>query len=155
MSPDQFRHAMRLFPTGVTVITVPSQKGVTISSLTSVSLTPPQILFCLREHASLCPLFQTTDFFAVNFLSADQLSLANTFTTPALVDWTTLDFHPHAPTGCPLLANTLGYLICERGPIYEGGDHKIILGTVTEAQETSRSLPLVRYKGNYHTTKSS
>ena len=50
---NQFKDAMAQFPTGVSIVTTLYQGkpiGVTVSSLTSLSLNPPLVLICLGKH---------------------------------------------------------------------------------------------------------
>src|ERR1700722_10733868 len=136
ITEDQFRKTLGLFPTGVTVVTAPQGKGkdigITISSFTSVSLSPPQILFCLAKRSKTVEVFKETAYFAVNILSASQSRLSDGFAKHVPLEWETLNPHRHSATGCLLLSDALGHVICEKGAIYEGGDHNIILGKVID-----------------------
>jgi flavin reductase (DIM6/NTAB) family NADH-FMN oxidoreductase RutF len=71
ITEDQFRKALGLLPTGVTVVTTPQGEGqdvgITISSFTSVSLAPPPkfyFVFLNSLDPSLClkrlPIFLLT-----------------------------------------------------------------------------------------------
>lgn len=157
VTEDQFRKTLGLFPTGVTVVTAPQKGekdiGITISSLTSVSLCPPQILFCLSKHSKTIAAFKASPYFAVNILAADQAHLSDGFANHIPLEWERVNTFRHT-TGCLLLSEALGYIVCERGPIYEGGDHEIILGAVIDLSGTSPLSPLVRQKGQYLTTHS-
>lgn len=156
ITEDQFRKTLGLFPTGVTVITVPenegNDRGITISSFTSVSLNPAQILFCLSKHSKTMPAFKASSYFAVNILNRTQAELSDGFARLTPVELTTLKTHRHQATGCLLFSEALGHVICEKGPIYDGGDHEIILGRVMDVAFNS-GLPLVRHKGQYLTTQ--
>jgi flavin reductase (DIM6/NTAB) family NADH-FMN oxidoreductase RutF len=156
ITEEQFRKTLGLFPTGVTVVTVPQEQeepiGITISSFTSVSLSPPQILFCLSKHSKTMPVFKTSRYFAVNILSTHQSSLADCFSKRTALIWETMPTHRHAGTGCLLLSEALGHVICEKGVVYEGGDHEIILGKVVDLFATPHDLPLIRQRGQYLTT---
>ena len=158
ITSDQFRKTMALFPTGVTVVTFPPLEGqdlgITISSLTSVSLSPPQVLFCLSKKSRVMPCMKAASFFAVNLLSAQQAQFSPYFAQHDLVEWEKVKTLRHALTGCLLLADSLGHILCEKGPIYEGGGHEIILGTVIDVYIGPVQLPLVRHAGQYLTTHS-
>lgn len=158
ITEDQFRKTLGLFPTGVTVVTAPQGEGqdvgITISSFTSVSLNPPQILFCLSKYSKSFPAFKESSYFAVNILNADQSHIADSFAKHIPTKDRKLKVYRHEETGCLLLWDALGHVVCERGPIYEGGDHHIILGTVIAVGANSHALPLVRQKGQYLTTQS-
>jgi flavin reductase (DIM6/NTAB) family NADH-FMN oxidoreductase RutF len=157
ITEEQFRKTLGLFPTGVTVISVPQTEGqdlcITISSLTSVSLHPPQILFCLSKNSKAMPAFKYSPYFAVNILNADQSHLSEGFAKRGPIEWETIQTHRHTPSGCLLFSEALGHIICEKGPIYEGGDHEIILGKVIGLDVGSSTSPLVRQRGQYLTTQ--
>lgn len=157
ISEKQFRQTLGLFPTGVTVVTTLTEEGkdigITISSLTSLSLDPPQVLFCLSKNSKTMPIFKAARYFAINILNEDQAYLSDGFARHVPLDWEKVDHHRHPETGCLLLNEALGYIICEKGIVYEGGDHEIILGRVIDLKEAPPALPLIRQKGEYLTTR--
>src|ERR1039457_6912146 len=71
-----FRQLMGCFATGVTVVTAHDPElgpvGITINSLTSVSLKPPLVLFCLEKNAHIYAVFRKSKYFAVNILGEGQ-----------------------------------------------------------------------------------
>lgn len=157
ITSEQFRKTLSLLPSGVSIMTVSppngQDRGVTISSLTSLSLHPPQVLFCLSQTSSIMADVEAASHFAISILGDTQTNLANAFTRPGLVQWQEIQTHRHPLTNCLLLAGALGHIICERGPLYAGGDHKIILGTVIDVEINSPLAPLLRHRGNYLTTR--
>jgi len=52
-----------------------------------------------------------------------------------------------------LISDALGHIICERGAIYDGGDHEIILSRVIDVIINPLVPPLVRQRGQYLTTQ--
>lgn len=157
ITENQFRKTLGLFPTGITVVTTPHGEGedvaLTISSLTSVSLDPPQILFCLSKQSRAAPVFLASSHFAINILNANQAHLADAFAKHLPRKGEALKVFRHTETGCLLFSDALGHVICEKGPVYEGGDHHIILGHVIALGATFNDLPLVRQRGQYLTTQ--
>ncbi len=158
VTEDQFRKTLGLFPTGVTIVTALQRGGgdigITISSLTSVSLSPPQILFCLSKHSQKRSILKASPYFAINILSDAQSDLSDGFSKHISPEWNKVSTSRHSATGCLLLKDALGYIICEKGAIYDGGDHDIIIGKVLDLDVTSSASPLVRHKGRYLTTQS-
>ncbi|MBY0500409.1 MAG: flavin reductase family protein [Alphaproteobacteria bacterium] len=153
---DQFRKTLGLFPTGVTVVTVPYGQegdiGITISSFTSVSLHPAQILFCLAKRSKTIPAFKASRYFAVNILKASQTHISEGFAKHIPIGWEKTKVHRHAETGCLLFSEALGHVICEKSAMYDGGDHEIILGKVIDLSSNPNELPLIRHRGQYLTT---
>ena len=89
--PEAFRRAMGQFATGVAVVTVldaaGGPRGMTVSSLTSVSLAPPLLLYGLDRGAVNFISFAEAKAFAVNILTRDQEALSNRFADPSRPGW--------------------------------------------------------------------
>ncbi len=148
-----FRQIMGSFATGIAVVTTRDGElgnvGLTINSLTSVSLMPPLLLFCLDKTAQLHKIFRHADTFAINFLAADQENISRYFA----------DRHHHAKPknlwerttkSCPLLRGTLGWALCKPHILYKGGDHTIFVGEVTDLyKRTDAKEPLIYFHGRY------
>lgn len=127
------RAAFSAFMTGVTIVTALDEdgapRGFTANSFTSVSLTPPLILFCISKASLSLDLFLKTPAFAVNILSDRQRDLSARFAAPvenrfADVDWTA------GPAGSPVLNGVSGWFDCELRNTVEAGDHHIVIGEV-------------------------
>ena len=69
----ELRNALGSFATGVTIITTRSRvgklHGMTANSFTSVSLTPPLVLWSSSLYAQSLPAFQEGTHFVVNILA--------------------------------------------------------------------------------------
>ncbi len=69
----QFKNALKLWASGVTVVTTLSRenqpKGMTATAFSSVSLEPPQILVCLNQATDTGAALLESRRFAVNILS--------------------------------------------------------------------------------------
>ena len=83
VSPELFRRACALFPTGVAVLTTRASDGtphgLTVNAFCSLSLTPPLILVAIDRACSLLDTFEKAERFAINFLSIDQQDLSVRF----------------------------------------------------------------------------
>ena len=76
------RDAMAKYAGAVCVVTVGSGQdmhGVTVTSMTSVAMDPPTLLFCLNRSSSAWPLLEKTGCFAVNVLGAHHWQIADEF----------------------------------------------------------------------------
>ena len=82
-SKAEFRKALGMFATGVTIITAQANDGsligLTANSFNSVSLDPPLILWSLGLKARSLEQFKQCTHYGVNILSADQTDLAMNF----------------------------------------------------------------------------
>ena len=84
-SSAEFRTALGMFATGVTIVTARAPNGalvgLTANSFNSVSLDPPLVLWSLSQAASSMAAFRTGSHYAINILAADQQALAQRFAT--------------------------------------------------------------------------
>lgn len=149
----QFRQFMGRFATGVTVMTTSDKRGagvgVTINSLTSVSLKPPLVLFCLEKKAHSFPAFKNNKYFVVNLLAEHQKKMSRHFATPDQPDLPAKSWSDPVKD-CPVLNGTLGWMLCEKTAAYPGGDHTIFLGKVLEIHVARKaSKPLIYFLGDY------
>jgi 4-hydroxyphenylacetate 3-hydroxylase, reductase component len=147
-----FRDALGCFATGVTVVTTATpagQKiGLTVNSFSSVSLTPPLILWCLSRDSGLVKHFRKGTPFAVNFLAKGQRDLAVHFSRPGQNRFDGIASRKGG-NGAPLLPGTAGGLECTTERVFEGGDHVIILGRV-HRHTSGKAPPLVFHRGRFH-----
>lgn len=152
ITSEDFRKTLGQFVTGVSVITTLDASnqpaGITINSLSSVSLDPPLILFCLNKESHLLTTFQKTKHFAANILTLDQTELSNNFARNVPKKWELADIETHH-TGIPIFKDTQATIICENYQHYDGGDHMIFLGKVIELSHDANKSPLVYFQGQY------
>lgn len=154
-SSDDFRGAMRQLTGGVSVITAGRGKdisGMTVTSVSSLSVDPPTLIVSVNRNASSWPLVQRYDFFGVNILSSDQIDIAERFAGRdglkgaerfAGAEWTTL------ASGVPLLVGALAAIDCEVEEIVERHSHAILIGRVLDLQLSTRTAALAYWQGQY------
>src|SRR5712672_2190917 len=150
-----FRAAMRQLTGGVSVITVGRGRdigGMTVTSVSSLSVDPPSLIVSINRSASSWPLLKRYGFFGVNILNADQLDIAERFTGKdglkgadrfAGAKWVT------RASGVPLLSGALAAIECEIEEIIERHSHAIIIGRVLDLQLSGRSAALAYWQGQY------
>ncbi|MFE0646054.1 flavin reductase family protein, partial [Streptomyces sp. NPDC058877] len=84
-SGEELRSVARRLATGVTVVTSgtgDAVHGMTVSSFTTLSLTPPLVSFSVKVGARIRGPIETTGAFVVNLLAAEQEPLARWFADP-------------------------------------------------------------------------
>jgi flavin reductase len=155
LNAHQFRKALGLFTTGVTVVTVErapsSARGMTANSFTSVSLDPMLILICVEKRAAILPMLEKKKRFGVSVLKEGHEAISEYFAKGAQTAeaeqrlsiryrWT--------PGGIPVLEGTLLQLSCEVVASHIAGDHTIFVGEVAEA-EIHEGKPLLYFGGEY------
>jgi flavin reductase (DIM6/NTAB) family NADH-FMN oxidoreductase RutF len=157
---EALKGAMRLFPTGVTVVTSGREEraeGMTANAVISVSLDPLLFLVSVHKDARLNPRIQEEGYFAVNILAADQEGLSRLFASPERSSGLQA-IHSlgggYGSTGAPLAAGALAVIECALESVHPGGDHDLFLGRVVAVRMgDTRKGPLVYHEGGYTTPK--
>ena len=152
-SPDEFKACFRLWPTGVSVVTTRDAQGqahgVTMNSITSVSLEPPLLLMCLRNDSETLAAMRASGIFCINFLASGQEELSNCFAHSHPDKFEGVTTHD-GRLGAPVLEGILAALECRVEEMYPGGDHKIILGELVHGtRHNPGATPLVYLNGRY------
>jgi flavin reductase (DIM6/NTAB) family NADH-FMN oxidoreductase RutF len=159
-SAEALKGAMRLFPTGVTVVTSGREEraeGMTANAVISVSLDPLLFLVSVHKGARLNPRIREEGYFAVNILAADQEGLSRLFASPERSSGLQA-IHSlgggYGSTGAPLAAGALAVIECELETVYPGGDHDLFIGRIVAIRMgDTRKGPLVYHEGGYTTPK--
>ncbi len=97
---------------------------------------------------SLRRAFAHANAFALNMLSQDQEMLSNNFARPLDDKFQDIDYDTWQ-LGCPILKGCLANLECRTEAVYEGGDHKIIVGRVETLTVSDSGHPLLYFQGQY------
>lgn len=148
----RFRDVLGRFATGVTVITAFSggePVGMTCQSFSSVSLSPPLVLFCPAKTSRAWPLIRNSGKFAVNLLAHGQDDVSNTMATKGIDKFADIAWHPSPVTGAPLIEGTLGHIDCSVHTVHEAGDHYIVIGQVQDLEFGEAVDPLLFSQGKY------
>ena len=155
VSPDDFRGAMRQLTGGVSIITAGRGRdisGMTVTSVSSLSVDPPALIVSVNRSASSWPLLQRYGFFGVNILTSDQVDIAERFAGKdglkgaerfSGTEWMT------RASGVPLLAGALAAFDCEVEEIVERHSHAIVIGRVLDLQLSTRTAALAYWQGQY------
>jgi flavin reductase (DIM6/NTAB) family NADH-FMN oxidoreductase RutF len=153
VSVDDFKKALQLWASGVTVVTTQSRKfgvqGMTVTAFSSVSVSPPQVLVCINDSADTGAGIEESRCFAVNVLSSEQQDVSNQFAGGSSQQqrFENTTWEPGI-TGAPILTDSIMSLDCKVVEKVRAGTHWIIIG---EVQDTIRRPgdPLLYYCGNY------
>ncbi|PVE10036.1 flavin reductase family protein [Streptomyces scopuliridis] len=135
---EAYRAFMGSFPTGVSVVTTVDEagrpRGMTCSSLSSVSLDPPILSVCLSVTSGTLSALRAHGFFGVNLLGAQGSSVARHFADSTLSHFERLPWRPAAGTGIPRLdGDTIGFAACRVTDTKLVGDHVVVFGVVLGA----------------------
>lgn len=150
VDPMAMRQTMGRFATGVAVITTEHDgipHGMTVNSLTSVSLDPPLLLVCFNHGARSADAVQAAGRFVVNIVSARQQEIALRFAQRGEDHFAGLglEYDGHR---VPVVPNALAHLECDVDRVIEAGDHTVVLGAVVDVC-SREGEPLGFYGGRF------
>jgi flavin reductase (DIM6/NTAB) family NADH-FMN oxidoreductase RutF len=152
---DAFRDACARFATGVAIATVQapdsSPHGLTVSSFTSVSLSPPLVLVCIDRECTILTYFRENPYFAVNILSDDQRDLSVAFSVKPEGRFAGVSWSP-GTHGQPLIHNTLAQFECRQINMVRAGDHDVLIGEALRVASFPGE-PLVYFDRNYRSLR--
>jgi flavin reductase (DIM6/NTAB) family NADH-FMN oxidoreductase RutF len=147
----ELRNALGSFATGVTIITTRDRDGkphgMTANSFTSVSLSPPLVLWSSSLYAQSLPAFQESPHFCVNILAYDQIELSNKFAKQAAAKFVDVD-HIIPESGAPVIVGSAAHFECRNEFRHYGGDHIIFIGHVERFAYTDKPT-LLFCRGKY------
>ena len=153
-SAQEFRAALGMFATGVTIVTARDASGapvgLTANSFNSVSLAPPLVLWSLSRRAGSMPAFTRGSHYAINILAAEQHALAERFASKSRDRFAGVVFREGAG-GAPILDGAAAVFECFNRSRYEEGDHVIFVGEVERCTRREGVTPLIFHGGRYYT----
>lgn len=154
ISPEDFRHALRHFPAGVTVVTVKAADeihGLTVSAFASVSPDPPLIAVIIdHRHYAYQMLERPGAVFAVNILREDQVELSNRFAWLQDEDRFALGNWQTAVTGAPVLVDALAWMDCTIHGRYATDNNTTYFGVIQASHVPEPdAAPLVFWNREY------
>ena len=153
-SLDEFRSALGMFATGVTIVTGRDADGINIgltaNSFNSVSLNPPLVLWSLARAAGSMPAFTRGSHYAINILAADQRALAERFASKQADRFAGLALR-EGSGGAPVIEGAAAVFECFNRSRYEEGDHVIFVGEVERCTRREGVTPLIFHGGRYYT----
>ena len=154
ITSEQYREALRLFPSGVTIVTIKAgedRHGLTVSAFASVSPEPPLIAVMIDQRHHAYEILESEGaVFAVNILRQEQEELSNRFAWVkdedrfAMGDWTT------AVTGAPVLADAGAWMDCTIHDKFPAGTHTVYVGEVQASDVPEPdAVPLLYWNRGY------
>ncbi len=152
--PEALRIALRNWATGVTIVSATdgaASHGMTVSTFTSISLTPPLILVSLEKVARTHDLVQRSGAFGVSILSQEQQEISDRFAgrhTEDLDRFAGLAVRTLV-TGAPLLAENLSCFDCSVTSSQAIGTHTVFFGEVLALEVNANAKPLIYFQQAY------
>ena len=150
INKDNFKETLSAFTTGITVIATKYNSmlyGKTINSFSSLSLSPPLVLFSLDNKSSKLNIFNKCETITINILSKKQQLVSNNFAKKN-PDWKDIDYHL-LKNGNPIIKNCVSNLDCKIIDKIKKGDHIVFICKVSQVIINNKLKPLIYYKSKY------
>jgi flavin reductase (DIM6/NTAB) family NADH-FMN oxidoreductase RutF len=152
-----FRDVMARLPSGVVVVSARAgdgYRGLTASSLVSISVEPPMVLVGLEREAATRAAVLEGKAFNVSVLTRSQEFIADRFAGRApLIDtrWEQVA-HRLGTNGIPLIDGCAAWLECRLVQVHPAGDHDVCIGEV-EAAAAGSGDPLILWDRSFWTLR--
>jgi len=155
--PRAYRSALGGFGTGVALVAARDEAGnahgMIINSLTSVSLHPPIMLWCLANSSAAFKVFTEARAFSLNILRSDDAEIAQRFSRRGdrvipQEQICTME------SGAPVLTAAVASLDCRLRLRQPMGDHEVIYGDVVAYRGDAGVDALGFFRGRFVTLKS-
>ena len=153
VEPDDFREVMSRLAASVVVVSVrlgTGFRGLTATSLVSISAEPPMVLVGLERVTITRNAVIKSRAFNVSVLTRSQEFIAERFAgrAPAVAEaWNDVPYHLGA-NGIPLIDGCAAWLECRLVQVHEAGDHDICVAEVEGAVE-GKGEPLILWDRSF------
>lgn len=150
---QELRKTMACFVTGVTVVTSSDgePRGMTVNSLTSVSLDPPQVLISIAATSRMRSTLLEAGSFTVSVLSASLIDAARRFASPVrprgAAAFDGFSVAPGPNLGHLIFTDCVTWLECRTEQALESGDHTLFTAGVIDCGFGQGVTPLLFCNG--------
>jgi flavin reductase (DIM6/NTAB) family NADH-FMN oxidoreductase RutF len=154
LDPEQLRHAMRAWTTGVAVVTVQhdgQRYGMTVNSFTSISLDPPLVSVALKNLTHTYDLVTKANEFSVTILASDQRDISDRFAGkfPQIHDrFDGVELETLFLTA-PLIKGGIAYFNCKVRDAFLVGENTLFVAEVIAARGEGEGEVLAYHNRSY------
>ena len=155
LDTSEFRAALGLFATGVTVITTLDDDGephsMTANAFSSICLDPPTVMVCIAHGTNTHGFMEKTSKFGVNILRQEQQELGAYFAKKPEDRAGGVEFnYSEADDQLPVLDGSMVFFGCEILGSHVYGDHTIYVALVKEMRRNESGAPLMFYNSGWY-----
>lgn len=154
ITSDTFKKSMGLLAGGVCIVASSQdgeRLGLTVTAVCSLTLDPPSLIVCVNRAAGAHEAIRTTKRVSVNFLAADQVELAELFSSSKIKgaerfqsgQWGAM------ASGSPAVMDGLAALDCEIVSDFSVGQHSVFVCEVKSAILSPEKCPLVHFNRKF------
>lgn len=152
VEPGHFRRVLGQYPTGVCIVTSLDTEGrpvgMTVGSLTSLSLDPPLVAFSPMKGSRTFGEIAKAGRFAVNILAGDQVDVCRRFASREPDKFGPFGWRL-SRLGSPVLDGVVAWIDCRLDVVHETGDHLLVVGAVDSLETERSAAPLMFFQGGY------
>ncbi len=145
-----FKKTLSKFATGITVVATSKKSilfGKTINSFSSLSLSPPLVLFSLDISSSKLNIYENSKVVSINILSKKQIYISDNFAknNPS---WKNIEYYI-LKNGNPIIKNCISNMDCKIVDKIKKGDHIIFICQVKKLINNNKLKPLIYFNSKY------
>ena len=152
----QFRAAMANLSAAVNIVTtagVAGRTGITVSSVCSVTDTPPTLLVCVNQSSYTHDIFRTNRRVAINILSPQHQEMALHFAGATELPMEERFAQPewdHASYDVPVLHGAAATLVGTIGAEFTQGTHTVLFVEIGDISIRNDADALVYFRRSFH-----
>jgi flavin reductase (DIM6/NTAB) family NADH-FMN oxidoreductase RutF len=151
--PEELRRLFRRHAAAVAVVTTThlgQPVGLLVTSLASVSATPPLISFNVSRASSSWPALSGARHLGVHLLSDAQEDLAVRFARKGEDRFAAPTRWQHGPFQTPVLDDVAAWSVAEVEQRVDAGDHVVFIARLLQVATRDELPPLLHHDGAYH-----
>ena len=154
MKIGDFKDAMSQIPTSVAVISLfveESIKACTISSLVSVDIVNPKVMFVLKNDSSTLNTIKSSLRFSISILTNNQAIISQRYSKieAKSLEPRDIDFCNYEDSGLPVLIGAYSTFFCNFDSILELSDATIVFASVENVINGDATNPLIYFARKY------
>ncbi|MET9677249.1 flavin reductase family protein [Streptomyces sp. NPDC006482] len=144
---ETFKDALSLLASPLTLVTTADEEGrrwgLTASSVTSASLSPPLVVVGIARTSSCAAAFAAASGFVVNVLGEQHRELARRFATSGIDRFAGQELAGWPGSRLPFVPDAHAAFHCAVEDRLRVGDHELLVGRPTEVLLDGGSAPLL------------
>lgn len=144
--PEDFKRAFSHLPTAVCIVTTgpaSDPAGVTVGTLSPLSLAPPLLMFALMQESSVLQRLQPGAVIGIHLLNESQAEIATLFSRQGVERFAGLDLSHEE--GAPRLKGVAAWMTAAVQGMTTFGDH-VLVSALVASTEVGASRPLLHWR---------
>jgi flavin reductase (DIM6/NTAB) family NADH-FMN oxidoreductase RutF len=154
MKEANFKDAMARIPTNVSIVgsfEADRIRACTISSLVSLDIVDPTIMFVLRNNSATLANIKSTQNFSISVLNSSQSGLSEKYSNKRVEveDLSNSIYWSKHVNGVPVIKDALLIFFCELVSALESVNATVVIAKVMDVSTGNSKNPLIYYERKY------